>query len=209
MYVPAGSARVKEPSAAERTRATSAVPREATTLAPETRIGGHGDAARSTGQPGAARTVPATTAVAAGGFVTLPQAASDSVAARMSRGYFTYGSSGPRDSRSFHGMSENLLISEQPALGGLCASTLDYREQVGLLPAADRTPADYRLHGQVALTRARFIDRAKLLSLALAEIASSSGSGTRAFWRMSRTGSRLFSSDVALVRQSGAGLNAT
>ncbi len=64
-------------------------------LAPETRIAGHGDAARSTGQPGAASTVPCTTAVDPDEAVMFPQAASVSVATRMSRPFFTPGSTRP------------------------------------------------------------------------------------------------------------------
>ena len=67
-------------------------------------------------------------------------------------------------------MSDTLLISELAARSGFTASTLRYYEQVGLLAAADRTPAGYRLYGEAALTRLRFIDRAKQLGLPLEEI---------------------------------------
>ena len=68
------------------------------------------------------------------------------------------------------GMSDTLLISELAARSGFTASTLRYYEQVGLLAAADRTPAGYRLYGAAALTRLRFIERAKQLGLPLEEI---------------------------------------
>jgi DNA-binding transcriptional MerR regulator len=67
-------------------------------------------------------------------------------------------------------MSDTLLISELAARSGFTASTLRYYEQVGLLAAADRTPAGYRVYDQAALTRLRFIDRAKQLGLPLEEI---------------------------------------
>ena len=67
-------------------------------------------------------------------------------------------------------MSDTLLISELAARSGFTASTLRYYEQVGLLAAADRTPAGYRVYAEAALTRLRFIDRAKALGLPLEEI---------------------------------------
>jgi len=67
-------------------------------------------------------------------------------------------------------MSDTLLISEVAARSGFTASTLRYYEQVGLLAAVDRTPAGYRRYDEAAVTRLRFIDRAKQLGLPLGEI---------------------------------------
>jgi len=67
-------------------------------------------------------------------------------------------------------MSETFLISELADRSGFTASTLRYYEQFGLLAAADRTSAGYRLYGEAVLGRLRFIDRAKQLGLPLEEI---------------------------------------
>ena len=67
-------------------------------------------------------------------------------------------------------MSDTSLISELAARSGFTASTLRYYGQVGLLAAADRTPAGYRRYDEAAVTRLRFIDRAKQLGLPLEEI---------------------------------------
>lgn len=67
-------------------------------------------------------------------------------------------------------MSATLLISELAARSGFSASALRYYEQVGLLSAAERTRGGYRLYEESALSRLRFIDRAKSLGLPLEEI---------------------------------------
>jgi DNA-binding transcriptional MerR regulator len=63
-----------------------------------------------------------------------------------------------------------LLISELAARSGFSASTLRYYEQVGLLTAAERSSGGYRLYDEAALSRLRFIARAKQLGLPLEEI---------------------------------------
>jgi DNA-binding transcriptional MerR regulator len=67
-------------------------------------------------------------------------------------------------------MTTGLLISELAARSGFSPSALRYYEQVGLLAADARTPGGYRLYGEGALLRLRFIERAKQLGLPLEEI---------------------------------------
>ena len=67
-------------------------------------------------------------------------------------------------------MASTLRISELAARSGFTPSTLRYYEQVGLLGAADRSPAGYRLYDDAAVTRLRLVGRAKKLGLPLDEI---------------------------------------
>jgi DNA-binding transcriptional MerR regulator len=60
-------------------------------------------------------------------------------------------------------------ISELAKRTGFTASTLRYYEQVGLLRSA-RSPAGYRLYGEDAVARLRFIARSKQLGLPLDDI---------------------------------------
>ena len=53
---------------------------------------------------------------------------------------------------------------------GLNPKTIRYYEQIGLLPAPRRSPAGYRLYGDAARGRLRFIAKAKAVGLTLAEI---------------------------------------
>lgn len=62
-----------------------------------------------------------------------------------------------------------MRISELAARSGVPASTLRFYETSGLLPAA-RTAAGYRLYGEEAVSRLRFISTAKRLGLPLEEI---------------------------------------
>lgn len=50
------------------------------------------------------------------------------------------------------------------------AQTLRYYERRGLFPAPSRTPAGYRLYGQDAVTRIRFIRHARELGFSLEEV---------------------------------------
>jgi MerR family copper efflux transcriptional regulator len=63
-----------------------------------------------------------------------------------------------------------VLISQLAERTGVPATTLRFYEGAGLLPAA-RTPGGYRVYGEDALSRLRFIAVAKRLGLPLAEIA--------------------------------------
>jgi MerR family transcriptional regulator, copper efflux regulator len=67
-------------------------------------------------------------------------------------------------------MSTGLKIKEVADASGFTAATLRYYEQIGLLPAATRTPAGYRLYDQRILERLAFIGRAKQLGCTLDEI---------------------------------------
>jgi DNA-binding transcriptional MerR regulator len=67
-------------------------------------------------------------------------------------------------------MTATLRISQLAERSGFRPSALRYYEQVGLLEAAERTPAGYRLYEESAVPRLQFIDRAKQLGLPLEEI---------------------------------------
>jgi len=67
-------------------------------------------------------------------------------------------------------MTATLRISQLAERSGFRPSALRYYEQVGLLEAAERTPAGYRMYEESAVPRLQFIDRAKELGLPLVEI---------------------------------------
>ncbi len=67
-------------------------------------------------------------------------------------------------------MTTGLKIKEVADASGFTAATLRYYEQIGLLPAASRTPAGYRMYDQRTLDRLAFIARAKQLGCSLDEI---------------------------------------
>ncbi len=54
-----------------------------------------------------------------------------------------------------------LRIAEVAARSGFSTPTLRYYEDIGLMPAAERTDAGYRSYDDTALKRLRFISRAK------------------------------------------------
>ncbi len=62
-------------------------------------------------------------------------------------------------------------ISELARRSGFSPSTLRYYETVGLLPEPGRTAAGYRVYDEEAVERLRFIARAKIMGLALDDIA--------------------------------------
>ena len=66
---------------------------------------------------------------------------------------------------------ENLTIGKLAKAHGVRAATLRYYEQMGLIPATRRTAAGYRIYGEDAARRLRFIRRAQTLGFALGEIA--------------------------------------
>ncbi len=53
---------------------------------------------------------------------------------------------------------------------GLNPKTIRYYEEIGVLPAARRTPAGYRMYDETDLARLRFIGQAKAIGLTLSEI---------------------------------------
>lgn len=61
-------------------------------------------------------------------------------------------------------------IGEVAERSGFSASALRYYEGIGLVPAATRTPAGYRLYDDATLSRLTFIARAKQLGCSLEEI---------------------------------------
>lgn len=62
-------------------------------------------------------------------------------------------------------------IAELSQRTGFPASTLRYYEGIGLLPAAQRSPAGYRVYHDDAVERLAFVARAKQLGCSLEEIA--------------------------------------
>ena len=64
-----------------------------------------------------------------------------------------------------------LKIKDVADATGLTTATLRYYEQIGLLPAAVRTPAGYRTYDERTIDRLAFIVRAKKLGCTLDEIA--------------------------------------
>jgi DNA-binding transcriptional MerR regulator len=61
-------------------------------------------------------------------------------------------------------------VSKLAQLIGTSPDTLRYYERIGLLPEADRSPAGYRLYGEDAIARVRFIKGAQHVGLRLEEI---------------------------------------
>jgi DNA-binding transcriptional MerR regulator len=61
-------------------------------------------------------------------------------------------------------------IGELARRAGVAPSALRFYESAGLLPAAERTPAGYRVYGPELVGRLDFIRRAQALGLSLAEI---------------------------------------
>jgi len=61
-------------------------------------------------------------------------------------------------------------IGEFAQHAGLNPKTIRYYEEIGLLPPPPRNEAGYRLYSVQDLTRLRFVQRAKLLGLGLAEV---------------------------------------
>jgi MerR family transcriptional regulator, copper efflux regulator len=69
-----------------------------------------------------------------------------------------------------HGM-EGVTIGKLAKTVGIGAGTLRYYEYLGLLAPAQRTTAGYRMYGDGAARRLRFIRRAQALGFSLTEIA--------------------------------------
>ncbi len=63
-----------------------------------------------------------------------------------------------------------MKISALAGQAGLRPDTLRYYEQLGLLPAPERSKAGYRLFGEETIDRLRFIKGAQSLGLRLADI---------------------------------------
>ncbi|OBS08545.1 heavy metal-responsive transcriptional regulator [Acidihalobacter prosperus] len=68
-------------------------------------------------------------------------------------------------------MRESMTIGTLAHRAGLTAETLRYYERLGLIEPSRRTAANYRLYGEEAERRLRFIRRAQALGFSLGEIA--------------------------------------
>jgi DNA-binding transcriptional MerR regulator len=66
--------------------------------------------------------------------------------------------------------SAQLSVSALAKRVGVGADTVRYYERAGLLPAPERTAADYRIYDESAVDRLRFIQGAQRLGLRLREI---------------------------------------
>ena len=68
-------------------------------------------------------------------------------------------------------MRDGMTIGVLARQAGLTAETLRYYERLGLIAPSQRTAANYRLYGDEAERRLRFIRRAQVLGFSLNEIA--------------------------------------
>ena len=66
--------------------------------------------------------------------------------------------------------AERLTVSALAKRVGVGADTIRYYEKAGLLPAPERTAADYRSYDESAVDRLRFVQGAQRLGLRLREI---------------------------------------
>ncbi len=67
-------------------------------------------------------------------------------------------------------ITESSAIGQLARVSGVTAKTLRYYDEIGLLRPATRTAAGYRLYGDEAAQRLRFMRRARGLGLSLADI---------------------------------------
>ncbi len=72
---------------------------------------------------------------------------------------------------TFFDVTSTYLIAEIAQRSGFSPPTLRYYEDIGLLPAPERTEAGYRVYDDATLDRLGFIARAKQLGCSLEEIA--------------------------------------
>lgn len=67
-------------------------------------------------------------------------------------------------------MKEAAFIGPTAKAAGVSVQAVRYYEQLGLLPAAQRSPTGYRTYGPESLERLRFIRQAQTLGFSLDEI---------------------------------------
>lgn len=65
---------------------------------------------------------------------------------------------------------ERMKIGEVARATGLTTKTIRYYEELGLLPAPERTDSGYRVYGEDAISRLKFITKGRRMGLSLAEI---------------------------------------
>lgn len=61
-------------------------------------------------------------------------------------------------------------IGEAAAISGVSAKMIRHYEQIGLIPAANRTFANYRIYSEAAVHTLKFIKRARLLGFSIPKI---------------------------------------
>jgi MerR family copper efflux transcriptional regulator len=91
-------------------------------------------------------------------------------------------------------------IGQAAARSGVPAKTIRYYESVGLIPAAGRTAAGYRVYAEVEVQTLRFINRARGLGFSVADCAN-----LLALWQDT---SRASADVKALARQQVARIDA-
>lgn len=69
-----------------------------------------------------------------------------------------------------------MRIGQLSRVVGVSTSALRYYERAGLVEPADRGPGGYRVYGQAAIDRLRFVQRAKALGLSISEVRELVGS---------------------------------
>lgn len=67
-------------------------------------------------------------------------------------------------------MPGNMKIGEVAKATGLTTKTIRYYEEVELLPEPERTASGYRVYGDEAVSRLKFITKGRRLGFSLAEI---------------------------------------
>jgi MerR family transcriptional regulator, copper efflux regulator len=67
-------------------------------------------------------------------------------------------------------MSEQMNIGEAARISGVSAKMVRHYEEIGLMPAAQRTLAGYRVYSQNDVHTLRFIKQARNLGFSMAEI---------------------------------------
>ncbi len=67
-------------------------------------------------------------------------------------------------------MKEKAFIGRVAKAAGVSVQAVRYYERLGLLPAAQRTPAGYRIYGPESVDRLQFVKQAQELGFSLDEI---------------------------------------